>query len=173
MADTNPASSIRSELAAARDEFGTLLDSLSAQEWRRQSLNPGWTNSEIAFHMALGFFLIPSLIGLIRLFSRLPGSYSRAFSGALNASTRPFNWINALGPRIGGRLFNNVSLRRLFDRVFSLILRIVDRIPASEWQSGMYYPHRLDGLFSEYMTIEALFHYVVAHFRFHLGQIAR
>ena len=39
------------ELAAARAEFHALLDSLSEEDFRRQSLNPGWTNGEILAHM--------------------------------------------------------------------------------------------------------------------------
>jgi len=45
-------------------------------------------------------------------------------------------------------------------------------IKDGEWERGMYYPTRWDANFSEFMTLEKLFHYPVIHFNFHRDQIA-
>jgi hypothetical protein len=37
----------------------------------------------------------------------------------------------------------------------------------------MYFPHKWDPNFKEFMTLEDQFRYPVAHFKFHLGQIAK
>src|SRR5262249_51767 len=65
---------------AARAEFHTLLASLSDDDWRRRSRNPGWNNGEILFHMALGFFLLPTLLPMLRLLGRLPRGATRPFA---------------------------------------------------------------------------------------------
>jgi hypothetical protein len=166
-------SSIRTELQTARSGFHDLLGSLSGDGWRRQSLNPGWTNGEIAFHMTIGFILLLMLVPLIRLWQHMPAWFTRGFAGTLNAGTGLFNWVNGLGPRLGGRLHTPDSLNRQFEAVYARLVRMVERVGEDEWQFGMYYPYKWDSMFEEYMTIESLFRYMVRHFEFHLGQIAR
>jgi hypothetical protein len=52
-------------------------------------------------------------------------------------------------------------------------LRKLARLHEDDLQAGMSYPYRWDPLFDEYMTIERLFAYPIAHFRFHVDQLAR
>ena len=160
------------ELRVAQAEFHTLLGAVSDDAWRRRSHNPGWTNGEILFHMALGFFLLPTLLPLVRLLGRLPRGASRPFAAGLNLLTGPFNWINALGPRGGARVFRRRSLGRAYDWVIARALRTVEQLPEAEWQRGMYYPTRWDALFREYTTLEAILRYPTAHMRFHADQLA-
>jgi len=87
-------------------------------------------------------------------------------------ATVPFNWINAVGPRIGGRFIRRRVLGRTYDWVIARILRTVSRIRADEWQHGMYYPTKWDALFSDYMTLEKLLRYPIAHMRFHTNQLS-
>ncbi len=164
---------IKAELMTARDEFHALVRSFSEQDLRRQSLNPGWTNGEILFHMTLGFLLLPALVTIAQLWSRAPARYSRAFAGLLNWSTPAFNVVNAIGPRGGGRVLSGGRLERLYDRQHRAILRKLTRLREEELQSGMPYPSRWDPLFEDYMTVEQLFAFPIAHFRFHAGQLAR
>jgi hypothetical protein len=164
---------IRRELDSARTGFHALLDSLSEADWRRQSLNPGWTNGEILAHMTFGFMITGVLMPMARLWGRLPKGSSRWFAWLLNAGTRPFNWINALGARGQGRFFTYRRIGRLFDRACSALWRQAGSIHQDEWERGMHYPTRWDANFSDFMTLEKLFHYPVVHFNFHLGQIAR
>ena len=49
---------ICTELEAARAQFHSLLNSLSEQDFQKQSLNSGWTNGEILAHMTFGFIII-------------------------------------------------------------------------------------------------------------------
>jgi DinB superfamily len=163
---------ILAELVAARAEYQRLLGSLSDADWRRRSSNPGWTNGEILFHMALGFFLLPTLLPMIRLLGRLPKGATRPFAALLNLATGPFNWVNALGPRLGARLFRRRSLGKTYDWVMRRVLRTVRTVHDDEWQRGMHYPTNWDALFRDYMTLEHLLRYPIAHMRFHADQLS-
>lgn len=165
--------SVHNELDAARLSFHLLLDSLSDEDLARRSHNPAWTNKQIVFHMALGFFLLPSLCLLLLLFGRLPPLFSKAFARLLNSLTRPFNVINALGAYGGGRVFTRAALGRTFDGVYALSLQMARHIPAADWQRGMFYPTQWEPLFNSYMTLEDVYRFPVRHFYSHVRQIAR
>jgi DinB superfamily len=164
---------IRTELESTRTSFHALLDSFSETDWRKQSLNPGWTNGEILVHMTFGFIILNSLLPLARLWGRFPKWTSKPFAWLLNAFTGPFNWINALGARLQARVFTFGRIGKLYDVIHSSLLKQIDSIEDEEWERGMYYPTRWDFNFHEFMTIKELFHYPVVHFHFHLRQIAR
>ena len=163
---------ILSELNATRAAFHTLLDSLSEQDFHRQSLNPGWTNGEIVAHVTFGFLIVNVLLPMARVWGRFPKSSSKPFAWLLDACTAPFNWINMLGARGQGRVFTHRRVAKIYDRVYSSLLKQANSIKENEWERGMYYPTRWDPNFSEFMTLEKLFHYPVNHFNFHLAQIA-
>ncbi len=169
--DKTPAESIRAELESARTLFHSLLASLSEDDLRRQSLNPGWTNGEILAHMLFGFIVVNVLVPMTRIWGRLPKAFSKPFAMLLNAITKPFNWFNALGARMQGKIFTYQRLGKLYDRIHASLLKQVTSIKDDEWQNGMYYPTQWDSNFSEFMTLEKLFHYPVIHFNFHRTQI--
>lgn len=164
---------IRAELEATYAGFHALLDSLGEEDFRAQSLNPGWTNGEILAHMTFGFIVLLVLLPLARLWGRLPKGSSRWFAWLLNAFTGPFNWVNAIGARMQGKFFTRRRLGPVFDRVYFSLLNKIDSIHNDEWERGMYYPTRWDANFDEFMTLEKLFHYPVIHFNFHQTQISR
>jgi DinB superfamily len=170
---TEVAKSIRSELETTRSTFHSLLRSLSEEDLRRPSFNRGWTNGEILAHMLFGFIILKALLPLTRIWGRFPKSSSKPFAKLLNFATRTFNWFNAFGARMQARVFTYNRLEILYDRVYFSLLKSVDSIQDEEWNHGMYYPAKWDSNFSEYMTIEKLFHYPVLHFNFHLTQISR
>ena len=161
------------ELAAARASFHALLDSLDEEDFKKQSLNPGWTNGEILAHMTFGFMIVNILLPMARLWGRLPKASSRWFAGLLNAMTGPFNWINGLGARGQARVFTLDRMKRIFDRVYFSLLKKVNSFHEDEWDRGMYCPTKWDPNFDEFMTLEKLFHYPVKHFNFHRTQISR
>ena len=163
---------IYKELEATRATFHTVLASLSEQDFQKQSLNPGWTNGEILAHMTFGFIIVNTLLPMARLWGRLPRSSSKWFARLLNALTGPFNWINALGARGQGMLFTHKRVGNIFDRVYFSLLNKINSIKDDELERGMYYPNKWDPNFDEFMTLEKLFHYSIAHFNFHLAQIA-
>ncbi len=164
---------IQTELEAARATFHTLLDSMTEADMQRQSLNPGWTNGEIMAHMTFGFIIVNVLMPMARVWGRLPKGSSKWFAWLLNAFTRPFNWVNALGARGQGRVFTHARIGKIFDRTHVALLKQVHSIREEEWGRGMYYPTKWDPDFDEFMTLEKLFHYAGVHFNFHLKQIAR
>ena len=53
--------------------------------------------------MLFGYLIVRTLLGLVRMFGRLPDSYSRVFAACLNSGTRPFHVVNYLGS-CGGTL---------------------------------------------------------------------
>lgn len=167
------AEAIRKELETTRVRFHSLLDSLSEEDFRTQSLNPGWTNGEILAHMTFGFIVITVLLPLARLWGRLPKSSSKWFAWLLNALTGPFNWFNALGARGQGKVFTRQRIGNIFDRAYFSLSKKINSIKDEEWECGMYYPTKWDSNFDEFMTLEKLFHYPVTHFNFHLTQISR
>lgn len=164
---------IRKELETTHARFHSLLNSLSEEDFRTQSLNPGWTNGEILAHITFGFIVVNVLLPMARLWGRLPQGSSKWFAWLLNALTGPFNWFNALGARGQGKIFTCQRIGTIFDRVYGALLKKVDAIQGDEWGHGMYYPTRWDSNFDEFMTLEKLFHYPVIHFNFHLAQISR
>jgi len=164
---------IRAELESTRRTFHALLDSLSENDLRKKSCNPGWTNGEILAHMTFGFIILNALLPMARLWGHLPRWTSKAFAGLLNAFTAPFNWVNALGARGQARLFTYKRIGKLYDRIHVSLMKQIDWIKDDEWERGMHYPTRWDSNFSDFMTIDKLFRYPIVHFNFHLGQIAK
>lgn len=165
--------SLLSEFEDSRLTFHMLLDSLSDEDLCKESRNPPWTNKQILFHMVFGFFLLPSLIVIVLLFGRLPRTFSKSFATLLNRATRPFNVINSLGPRGGGRVFTRTGLSKVYDGVFAFILRLVLLLPEDELERGMHYPTQWDPLFSDYMTLTEILRFPMRHFYFHVGHIER
>jgi len=164
---------ISKELETARARFHSLLDSLSAEDFQKQSLNPGWTNGEILAHMTFGFIVLNVLLPMARLWGRLPRGSSKWFAWLLNVFTGPFNWFNALGARGQGKFFTHQRIGEIYDRAYFSLLKKIDSIKEDEWERGMYYPTKWDPNFDEFMTLEKLFQYPVTHFNFHLTQISR
>ncbi len=166
---------LRSELEASRLAFHALLDSLSEAELKKQSLNPRWTNEEVLFHIALGFFVLPTLLPLARFFGRFPKSFSQPLARLLDRCTTPFNWINALSTRLGGSVWTPTSLGNTFDWVHARLVKTLDSLSEQEWQRcGMYAPTHWDPVsFKDYMTLEDMFRMPLLHFTFHAKQIAR
>jgi len=161
------------QLNAARATFHQLLNSLSEQDFQKQSLNPGWTNGEILAHMTFGFIIVNVLLPMARLWGKLPRASSKPFAWLLNVAAGPFNWFNALGARGQGKVFTRKRIGRIYDRSYFSLVKKVNSIKEEEWEHGMYYPIKWDSNFDEFMTLEKLFHYPVTHFNFHLTQIAR
>ncbi len=128
---------LRAELEAARATFHAVLASLSDAQLKQPSKNPAWTNQQLVFHMAIGFFLLPSLIRIVLVLGRLPGWASRLFARLLNSATVPFNWINAAGPALVGPRFTRRALGATFDRIHAQVLRRIDALQETDLELGM------------------------------------
>lgn len=105
---------IKSELANSKEKFLKLLNSLSDEDLKRKSKNPGWTNGEIVWHILFAFIILFALIPLIKFFSHLPKSVSKVFVDFLNFTTPIFNFINALGAKGGAKVL--ILLKKAIDR---------------------------------------------------------
>jgi hypothetical protein len=166
---------LRLEYAASHRAFHALLDALSDADFTKQSLNPSWTNGELLFHMALGFFVLASLLPLARFFGHVPKASSQPLASLLNRGTRPFNWTNALSTRLGGRILRRRSLGNIFDWVHARLVQSLERVHDEDWdRGGMYAPTRWDAVsFQDYMTLEDLYRMPLRHFALHREQLAR
>ena len=164
---------IWAEMEATRTVFHALVASLSENDLRRKSRNPGWTNGEILAHITFGFIILNALLPMARLWGCLPRWTSKPFAWLLNAFTIPFNWVNAFGTRGQARVFTYQRIGAVYDWAHFSLMKQINSIKEDEWERGMHYPTRWDSNFSDFMTIEKLFHYPVIHFNFHLGQIAK
>jgi len=171
--DQFPAEKIRTSYESTRDEFHTLLASISEEGWKKQSLNSGWSNGEIFAHILFGFIILNALLPMARIWGKLPKSTSKPFAKSLNFITKPFNWINALGARGQGKFFTYRNVGKIFDRTLASLLSKANSIDGNEWQTGMYYPAKWDPNFSDFMTLEKLFLYPLAHFELHKNQISQ
>ena len=171
MSDANARKRLMIELESTRSTFLAVIDALSTEDLQRSSNIAGWTNGEILFHMAFGFLIIPSLVRMIRFWSLFPKSFSKPFAALLDVSTPLFNWINALGPHLGARIYVGNSVGKKYGRAYVKIVRMLKSSTDTDLAAGMYYPKRWDPLFGSYVTLEELFHYPSAHLLSHLEQV--
>jgi hypothetical protein len=172
MASRATAARVRAELETARQEFHALLATLADGDWRQPSHNPGWTNGEVVVHIFLGFQLLVVLVPLVRLWGHLPVGASHRFAQLLNAGTGPFNRLNAMGARVGGRRVTRPGLGPRYDRLHRRLVRMVATMPDGAWQRGMCYPTRWDASFAAYLTVAETFTMPIRHLRFHRDQLA-
>ena len=166
-----PRARLRADLVAARLEFRAMVNAVSDRAWAEPSLNPGWSNGQLLFHVLFGFILVLPLSRLLVFFGHLPDVCSRSFAGALNLSTQVVNRINVLGPRIGARLLDRATIMNKFDHVHGAVVARLDRARARDWTLTMRYPTRWDPRFHTQMRLADLFQYPVDHLRHHRSQL--
>jgi hypothetical protein len=162
---------VHAEFERARRDFHQLIEQADVRALSRPSNGTRWTNRQLLFHMLLGYLIIRALLGLVRVFGRLPGGVSRGYARLLNAGTKPFDVVNFLGSYAGG---NTVSPRRMvvmFDHVIDKLHRRLDAESEADLARGMYYPTRWDPFFKEYMTLADVYRFPTQHFDFHRGQL--
>jgi hypothetical protein len=148
-----------------------MLASLSADDWSSPSANPAWTNGQLLAHITFGYLLVPRLWRVIQAFSRAPASWSRAFAKVLDASTRLFNRINAVVPRLGTRLYGRATLGHRYDRIHERVLQLTASMSPADWRRGMHFPTRWDPRFTGFMTMADVLGWHVAHLRHHQTQL--
>ena len=162
---------VRDEMVQASQAFHLLLDSATVAELSRPSNGTRWTNGQLLFHMLFGYMIVLRLIVLVRIFGRLPDSFSRVFAGVLQASTRPFHLINYLGSAVGPRILGYAAMGRRFDRVVAKLLQRLEGESDSDLTQGMYYPTSWDPYFKPYMTLADVYRYPTQHFEHHRRQL--
>lgn len=160
------------ELEQARATFHTLLDQASPPELRQPSRGTRWTNEQLLFHMLFGYLILPALLVLVRLFSRLPSRAGRAFAHLLDAAVGPFDLVNYYGSCVGARVFPRRRMAGKFDRVIASLHRRLAAETEADLLRGMAYPVRWDPFFARTMTLADLYHYPTQHFDFHRRQLS-
>jgi hypothetical protein len=162
---------VHDDLDRARATFHQLLDGAKDEELRRPSNGTGWTNRQLLFHMLLGYLIMRVLLTLVRLFGRLPDGVSRVYARVLNAGTKPFDAVNYLGSRLGGKYVTTHRMGVLFDRATAALDRRVDAETDTALARGMHYPTRWDPFFRDFMTLADVYRFPTQHFDFHRRQL--
>ena len=163
--------SIHAELERARDDLHLLIATATPAGLRRRTDGTRWTNQQLLWHMAFGYLIVLRLLPLVRLFGRLPDSYSRAFAAVLNAGTRPFHLVNYLGPVGGALVFHGPRLGRQLDRTIGRLHRRLDAESEEALGRRMHFPVGWDPFFRDTMTLEQVYRYGTQHYDFHRAQL--
>jgi DinB superfamily len=162
---------VHDELDRARADFHRLLNTATASDLARPTNGTQWNNEQLLFHMLFGYMIMWALLGLVRLFGRLPDSVSRAYARLLNAMTRPFDVINYLAPCGAVHVYGHRRMGAKFDRVIASLHRRLDQESPADLTRGMHYPVRWDPFFTDYMTLADVYRFPPQHFDFHRRQL--
>ncbi|WP_153504095.1 DinB family protein [Cumulibacter manganitolerans] len=155
----------------ARRELAAWLETASPADLRRSSNGTCWTNEQLLFHMVFGYMIVRALLPLVRVVSRLPASWGRAFAGLLNAATGPFDRVNYWGSRAAALVYDHRRMARKLEKTTAaLTRRLAQETPASLSRS-MPFPTRWDPFFTDTMTVADLYPYATQHFDFHAKQL--
>jgi DinB superfamily len=115
--------------------------------------------------------LVRNLLPLVKTLSRLPPGVSRGFAAALNAATKPFHHVNFVGSVGGARVVGHERMERLMDRVVASLQRSLSRASEESLDRGMHFPVGWDPYFTDYMTVEEVYHYATQHYDHHRRQL--
>ena len=145
---------IQAELEATRSRYHELLNSLSDEDWNKQSGNPAWNVRQLMWHLAWAGGFTASGVEACRK----------------GKGTNPPNWIadraNTLITRIGARGATGQSVGEKYDAAHQKVLASLDSVQDDEWQKGAR-------VFNQDMTIEKTFRDMVEHFKEHEADIKK
>lgn len=171
MATPSTRESVHDELERVRRRFHDLVDGATPADLRRGSDGTRWTNGQLLFHMLLGFFVVGSLLPLVRFLGRRPAGAGRAFAAVLDAGTRPFHAVNHLGACGGALVLRGPRLLRQADRTFAGLHRALDRETEATLALHMPFPQGWDPYFTDHMSVLDVYHYGTVHFEHHERQL--
>ncbi len=154
--------------AATSTNFSTVPP---AQNFGRQHRGPSGPTSSCCFTWLFGYLLVRNLLPLVKTLSRLPPGVSRGFAAALNAATKPFHHVNFVGSVGGARVVGHERMERLMDRVVASLQRSLSRASEESLDRGMHFPVGWDPYFTDYMTVEEVYHYATQHYDHHRRQL--
>ena len=145
---------------------------MSTDDLARASNGTKWTNRELLFHMLFGYLVVRRLLPLVKGLGLLPPPASKPFAAVLDASTKPFHWINYAGSVGGGRVITPERMVRWLDSTTAKIERDLDHQSAASLQRGMHFPTRWDPYFKDFMTLADTYRYPTQHFDHHDRQLS-
>lgn len=162
---------VHAELERVRATFHRLVETSSAADLRRPTEGTRWTNSQLLFHMLLGYFVVRSLLRLVRALGRLPDGASRRFAQVLNAGTRPFHTVNYLGGCAGALVLRGPRLIAMADRTIDALHRRLDAETDEALERRMHFPTGWDPYFGDTMSLLDVYRYGTVHFDHHRRQL--
>ena len=162
---------VRAEMDQARLDYRRLISDAAPADLRRPSDRTRWTNQQLLFHMLLGYLIVRTLLGLVRVFGLLPDGASKAFARLLDSARRPFALINYLGSCAGARIIPPALMPAVLDHVIAALHKHLQRETGPAMSRGMHYPTTWDPFFGAYMTLADIYRYPTQHFRFHQRQL--
>lgn len=162
---------IATEMRRVSHDFHQLVDNATSTELRRRSDGTKWTNEQLLFHMLFGYLLVWNLLGLVKVFSRLPGQVSLGFAAVLNAATRPFHVVNYVGSLGGARVLGDARMARLMDTVTGDLQRRLSAESEEQLERSMHFPVGWDPYFKDFMTVREVYHYPTQHYDHHRRQL--
>ena len=162
---------VHGELARTRRTFARHVAEMTPEELSRPSSGTDWTNRELLFHMLFGYLVVRRLLPLVKALGHLPPRSSKPFAALLDASTRPFHFINYLGSVGGGRVLTPERMLRWLDTTTAKIERDMDRQDETSLRRGMHFPTGWDPYFKDFMTLADVYHYPTQHFDHHDRQL--
>jgi hypothetical protein len=162
---------IHDEMEQAKIEVQRLLAKASAADLKRRSDCTRWTNQQLLFHMVFGYMIVRALLGLVRVFGRLPDRFSKVFAAILNSTTPAFHVINYLGSSGAAMVFRGDRLASKISRTIDSLHRHLDAETEEALGRGMHFPVGWDPYFHDVMTLADVCHYGTQHFEHHRRQL--
>jgi hypothetical protein len=159
------------DLEGVRSDLHHLVAHATTADLRRRSNGTRWTNGQLLWHMVFGYLIVRRLLPLVRFFGRLPDPVSRTFAAVLNASTRPFHYINYLGGVVGALVFRGARLTRQLDRTIDVLHRRLNAESEATLDRRMHFPVRWDPFFHETMSLADVYAYGSQHYDYHRAQL--
>lgn len=154
---TTPAPSrekFKREMEETRTAFHQLLDSLSAEDFKKKSGNASWSNGQLMWHTAWGVEFVPQGV-------------ERARKGKdLNIPRGIFNMLNPWITRWGSRGITPDSISKKYDEANEKVLALLDTIQDEEWTKG-------SKIVGDYQTVQDHVELPVTHFAEHKADIMK
>lgn len=158
-------------LAWTRDDYRDLVMSVDPDELDRPTTGTRWTNRELLFHMWFGQHIARVVVPVLGVFGRLPRPASAAYSRLLTTATRPYDWVNYIGPVGGARLVGLRRAERWMRADTDWLLRWASRASEAELKRGMVVPTSWDPYFSPWMNRVDVLAWAPKHYRHHRAQL--
>jgi hypothetical protein len=145
---------IRTELAATRDAYHELLDSLSPEDWKKKSGNPAWSVGQLMWHIAWAGGFVPR------------GVADCKRGKGMNPPQFVTDTLNMLITRWGARRATPQSVAEKYDAAHAAVLATLDEVKEDEWDKGAK-------VFGEFETVESALRSPVSHFKEHEADVLK
>jgi hypothetical protein len=151
---TCPRETLRAELEATRIAYHQLLETLTDEDWERQSGNTRLTVGELMSHLAVDVGFMTRMV-------------EWAIAGrSVDPPRWLFAWLNPIRARWGARRATRHTVGAAYDRGHAALCAVLDRIQDDEWEKAAVFLGR-------YTTVAGVFRLPDKHFEQHAADIER